>query len=451
MDLPLLEFGPVHARTRKLSGTMIGSVLQSSPGEQPTYVGLSPRASNRNYDMKLRDHRHAAIVMLVATSFTACSSNQATIDTPDGAVDPHDGGGQVSPPHLGVNYNGLSRNYVARDVARTGAGWARAFIDMFALEDAGEPALASNRDIAALGRMHADGYKVLVSLKYDFSRPDRSTFSSDPNGQPFHDLSAFTTKVLDIVYPNADMLVVGNEPFIEVPGPGQRDSNDLVLFYQHMADYVLMYRANHGRDIPLYVGAFNNLHEPAWRGSGAVALLGYAKSTPGIAGVDLHLHAGSVSEMRAAFDWAHSQLGDQKSFISTEFSLVQYFKTQLTQPIDTNFAKQYGVDATWKVYQYLDYALKNARPRAEWVDFLKASPWFVAVQSSLADAVDLLHEKSFAVATYAMVQSQTGIGPTTAPWALNALYCNRTCVPDAATGESQFNYQWIDSFRDHQW
>jgi len=259
-------------------------------------------------------------------------------------------------------------------------------------------------------------------------------------------------KVLDAIYPKVDLLVVGNEPFIEVPqGRGQRDSNDLVLFYENMMSQILSYRTNSGRDVPFYVGAFNNLQDPAWRGPGAVALLSYAKDTSGVAGIDLHLHTGSVSEMQTAFDWAHSQVGDQKTFISTEFSLVQYFKAHLGDTIDANFAKQYGVDATWKVYQYLDYALKNARPRAEWVDFLKASPWFVAVESSLADAADLFHEKGFVAATYAMLQTQTSVGPTTDPWSLNALYCNRTCVLDAATGEPQFNDQWIDSFRGHQW
>ncbi|WP_394840325.1 hypothetical protein LVJ94_25920 [Pendulispora rubella] len=389
----------------------------------------------------------------MTASFAACSSNDAEPDSPggpDAGGDPSDSGASAPVPHLGVNYNGRPRSYIAGDVARTGAGWVRAFIDIFELQDAGEASMASNPDIVALGKAHDDGYKIIVSLKYDFSRPDRTTFPSDPNGQPFRDLVTFTTKLLDLVYPKVDLLVIGNEPFIEVPS-GQRDSNDLVLFYEHMADQVLAYRTNHGRDIPFYVGAFNNLHEPAWHGPGAVALLGYAKNTAGIAGVDLHLHAGSVNEMRTAFDWAHAQLGDQKSFITTEFSLVQYFKKQLGETIDANFAKQYGIDPTWKVYQYLDFALKNPRPRDQWVDFLKASPWYVAAEPSLANAADLLHEKNFAVATYAIVQGQTSIGPTTAPWALNGLYCNRTCVPDPSTGASQFNYPWIDAFRTHQW
>jgi len=38
----------------------------------------------------------------------------------------------------------------------------RAFIDVFALEDAGEAAIATNPDIIVLGKVHEDGHKIIV-------------------------------------------------------------------------------------------------------------------------------------------------------------------------------------------------------------------------------------------------------------------------------------------------
>ena len=343
---------------------------------------------------------------------------------------------------LGVNYNGLTRNYQKSDVDRTGAQWVRAFVDVTRLYNQGASTIGTDPDLMGLVKAHNDGFKVVLNLKYNFTGSD---FPSDVDSQAFKDLRAFTTQLLNQVFPSVDIIVVGNEPFIE-SDPADRD-NDLVLFYEHMANHVITYNRNSGRGIPLYVGAFNNLQEPGWQTQAAKDLIAYARNTPGVTGIDLHLHTASIAQMQEAIDWAKQQLGSGKSLISTEFSIKNYFKNQLGKTIDPTFAAQYGIDPSWKVYQYLDYSLQHPRPRTEWVDFLKDSDWFMSHHLALENADKLFDSEGLVIATYSLRQSQSSIGPSTDPWMLNALYCNQSCVPNPSTGEPQFNYQWIDSFR----
>ena len=348
----------------------------------------------------------------------------------------------ASASDLGVNYNGLTRNYQKSDVDRTGAKWVRAFVDVTRLYKQGASTIGTDPDLMGLVKAHDDGFKIILNLKYDFTGSD---FPSDANSQAFKDLRAFTTQLLDQVFPSVDIIVVGNEPFIE-SDPADRD-NDLVLFYEHMANHVITYNRNSGRNIPLYVGAFNNLQEASWETQPAKDLIAYARNTPGVTGIDLHLHTASIGEMQQAIDWAKGQLGGAKSIISTEFSIKNYFKNQLGKTIDPGFAAQYGIDPSWKVYQYLNYSLQDPRPRPEWVDFLKDSDWFMSHHLALENADKLFDSEGMVIATYSLRQSQSSIGPTTDPWMLNALYCNQSCVPNPSTGLPQFNYQWIDSFR----
>lgn len=351
------------------------------------------------------------------------------------------GAAPASASELGVNYNGLTRNYDKSELDRTGTTWVRAFIDVTRLQGLGEAAIATDPDVVGFKKIRAAGFKVILNLKYDYSGSD---FPSNVNSQAFIDIRAFTTKVLNEVYGSTDIIVVGNEPFIE-SDPVDRD-NDLFLFYRQMSNHVITYNQAR-RAIPLYVGAFNNLQNPNWQTQATVNLIGYAKNTPNVTGIDLHMHTGSVAEMGQAIDWARGVLGPTKKMISTEFSLKNHFRAKLNEPISGTFASQYGVNPGWKVWQYLNHSLQSPRPRPEWVAFLQSSYWFMNVRMSLENADILFDQKGLVVATYALRQSQASITATTDPWMLNGIYCNQSCVPNPSTGQSQFNYQWIDSFR----
>ena len=61
--------------------------------------------------------------------------------------------------------------------------------------------------------------------------------------------------MLDIVYDKTDIIVSGNEPFIE-SHPDER-GNNLFLFYKAITNHVIIYNKAL-RNIPVYVGAFTN-------------------------------------------------------------------------------------------------------------------------------------------------------------------------------------------------
>lgn len=100
------------------------------------------------------------------------------------------------------------------------------------------------------------------------------------------------------------------------------------------------------------------------------------------------------------------------------------------------------------MWQYLNFALHSPRSREEWFGFLRDSAWFAAVQSSLAEADHLFDREGLAIATYALRQTQPGMGLRSDPWILNALYCNQACEPEPP-GRPQLNF-WMDSFRSRQ-
>jgi hypothetical protein len=113
---------------------------------------------------------------------------------------------------LGVNYNGVARAYSRPDVALTEAKWVRAFVDVRKLQQSGAGAIMSDPDLDAIVRMHDDGSKIILNLKFDFAD---APFPSDPTSPDFLALRAFTTELLKRVFPSIDIIVVGNEPFIE--------------------------------------------------------------------------------------------------------------------------------------------------------------------------------------------------------------------------------------------
>ncbi|AYG69380.1 hypothetical protein CCGE531_25515 (plasmid) [Rhizobium sp. CCGE531] len=352
--------------------------------------------------------------------------------------------GSAQASDLGVNYNGLTRNYSKADAALTGTRWVRAFLDVRRLQARGEAALTTDPDIISFVKMHDDGYKVILNLKYDYKD---GAIPSDPDSQAFKDIRVFTTKLLDRVFPKTDLIVVGNEPFIETDSANL--NSNLVLFYEHMANHVITYDHNSGRNIPLYVGAFNNLQNPRLQIQAVKDLISYARNTPGVTGIDLHMHVASIEDMRHAILWARDRLGN-KSMISSEFSLKNYFRSHLGDTIVPAFAKRYGINSSWKVWQYINYALQTPRPRPEWVAFLQSSAWLMNVRHWLENADSLFDAQGLTVATYAMYQSQASVTATSDPWVLNPLYCNQTCVSSSNSGEPQFTYQWIDSFRARQ-
>ena len=132
---------------------------------------------------------------------------------------------------------------------------------------------------------------------------------------------SYLDTLLDELYPYADIIVSGNEPFIESL---KEERNDILInFYKEITNRIHQYAVKQEREIPIYIGALNQIwtkqfqedyHENDY--------IQYAKDTSWIAGVDLHIHHNSMSEFDTAMEYVSAKLRDDQKIISTEFSFM---------------------------------------------------------------------------------------------------------------------------------
>ena len=355
----------------------------------------------------------------------------------------------VEPPaqKVGVNVNGQFDVMKFENIKRSGTTWVRGFLDFFQLYP--DPnSLDTDKRIQNYLKLKDKGYKTILNIKWNFSNksfPDSVSSEMD-------DYKSYLNKLLNKVWNKTDIIVIGNEPFIESK-KNERDER-LVSFYRQIARAVKTYRDDSDKDVPIYVGAFNNLYLDGWRTQTANKLFAFANSTSWIAGVDTHIHHSNIDQINDFLDYVNLRIRNDQRILVTEFSLKDYFRTKMDETIPTQFSSDYGLDPDTKNYQYLDSTLKNPVPRKQWVDFLSENNWFESHKKYVWNAYLRFKEyKKFHIATYALRQSypfNKDFTSNTTPWILNGLFANRTVRPDTTTGQDQFNYAWIDDFQEIQ-
>lgn len=386
------------------------------------------------------------LILLVALLLAVAGCGSST----NGGTDPTGGPGstqeQTTPParKVGINVNGQFDVMKLENVDRSGTSWVRGFIDFFQLYP-NEDALQTDKHIQKYLALKEHGYNTILNIKWNFSNRD---FPGSGSTQ-MQNYEAYLDKLLDRVWPSTDLIVIGNEPFIE--SKKSQRGNRLVVFYQQIANHLKNYRSERSRDIPIFVGAFNNLYLDSWRTEAVNDLLKFARTSSWIAGVDLHIHHSAVDQINDFIDYANLRIRDNQKILISEFSLKDYFRTRMDAEIPDAFAAEYQMDPAMKNYEYLDYALKQRVPRRQWVDFLSSSDWFESRKHYLWDAYQRFKGyQKFHIATYALRQSyplNTDFTANTTPWILNGLFANRTVRPDTATGRDQTNYAWMDDFQ----
>ena len=390
----------------------------------------------------------ALLIALFATTGTGCG---------DAPVEPEEKNPEEKSsslpagPALGVNYNGQLDRIRYADLERTETTWVRGFVDFFQLYE--QPSLwRQDRRLQRYLALESRDYETILNVKWNFRGRDAGV---PPAGSDrMKNYKQFLRELLAAVWEETSLLVIGNEPFIESK-KGERGER-LVGFYKEIAQTVRDFRENRGADLdnanlPIYVGAFNNLYLEGWQTEATDALFAFARNTEWIAGADLHIHHGHPAQMRAFLDYADARLRSDQRLLVTEFSLVKHWASSTTQTIPDAFAENYGWASDTRVYEYIDYALKHPVPRAEWVDFLSGGDWFENRTRYLRNAYQMFTSyDKFYVAAYAMRQSfpfDRNFTGETPPWVLNGLLANRTVRPDPETGRNQFKYAWIEDFR----
>jgi hypothetical protein len=133
---------------------------------------------------------------------------------------------------LGVNYNQFVQSIQEQEVSKVQATWIRGFLDMHLL---GNQDPSRSPDIQAILKAKAHGRRTVLNLKWNYETENFPTAGSVAMTQEVDQLN----RVLPVVLGKVDILVIGNEPFIETLST--QSGQPLIAFYQTMADDVIGY------------------------------------------------------------------------------------------------------------------------------------------------------------------------------------------------------------------
>lgn len=354
---------------------------------------------------------------------------------------------------MGVNLNEQVDLADMEDVSDTKTKWIRCFIEFIDLYKSAT--INTDPKIAAFTALKSKGYNTVLSLKFNFLA---NGFPS-VNSSDWNNYLNFINTVLDKVMPYTDVLIVGNEPFIEA---AQSTWNEpLNSFYRAACDKVHAYFLQNKINKPVFLGAFDNLYSADKQANaGYNNLFAFARATPYLAGVDLHIHHNSDADMATALSFAKNKIRDDQKIVVTEFSLMPYWRSYNNTDISPQFIAAADANSDDRIfpppanlvknYQYIDYALKNPRPAQEWYAFWQYSPYLEARKDYLCTAYHAFQVAGDVYLTfYALRQSyplNADFTVNTAPWVLNGLFVNRSV--EQLNGRNQKSYSFLDQFQE---
>ena len=355
------------------------------------------------------------------------------------------GGRKVTAPPangvLGANFNGDPRVMTYPELEDLGATWVRGF---FAMPDAEHGDPAEKPAVKAILDAAGRGYGTVLSLKFPYFHKPLPAPGTPQMEAELRRLEA----VLRAVMGKVDILVIGNEPFIE---SRKQDHDDRInVFYEALASRAIQHRDAHPGKTQLYMGSLNHLERPDWRTPATERWMRFVRSTPAIAGTDIHPHLPEPGADRFYLDYVLPHLRPDQKFLATEFSLVLLYKQHLRDPVAAEFAQRHHVRPGTPVWQVIKQALKNPFPQQKWDDFLNAHPWFADHRRYMTEQMGRFRGTGkLAVATYGIGQdaamSGDDFGPDSTPWLLNSLFCQKTVQRDG--GLPGRNRVWDDQFR----
>lgn len=226
----------------------------------------------------------------------------------------------VKKQYLGANYNEFFEQIKGSELKQTDTKWIRGFLDFFELYN--ERTWLSNRRLRSYLTFDKGNIKTVVNIKFNFKQQKFPVKGSEEWNSYFD----FLDKLLKEIIDETDVIVVGNEPFLEA---GAEDYDRLNVFYQAACDHVHQYFLKNNINKPIFVGAFLNTYLPKFQVEGVRNLLGFAKETDYIAGIDVHIHHDLDSDITKALDFVNDKIRDDQKIVISEFSLVARWRKHL--------------------------------------------------------------------------------------------------------------------------
>ncbi|WP_247745685.1 hypothetical protein [Streptomyces oryzae] len=420
-------------------------------GENPAGTAERPALSRR------RMLGMSGVAGLAAWGAVGCSADDSgsgrskdagTGEQGNGSKEPGKGeeGSHITAPPpvgiLGANFNGDPAKVEFAELEDISATWLRGF---FPMRDADEGAVSEKPQIKKLLEAGERGFGTVLSLKFPYNEQAIPT----PGTDAWKTAIERVKKVLPTIMDRIDILVIGNEPFLETR-KDQRDRR-LNLFYEKIAEYIIAYRAEHSaRKTKLYMGALNHLDWDNGQTGATKRWMTFVKKTKDIEGVDIHPHVTSLAGAQKYLDYILPRMRPEQKFLATEFSLVLLWKEHQTDPVSARFAEKYQDAQGKQVWEVLREATEQPFTQQKWDDFLSMTPWFANNKTYLQDQLEQFRKtERLAVATYGVSQDEAMATNFTArknPWMLNSLYCPYT-VRQSKDGLPGRNRVWIDQFR----
>lgn len=356
--------------------------------------------------------------------------------------------------YIGVNYNESFQGIRAGELSASKTKWVRGFVDVFNHYDNQD--LNTNTRIIQYLSLPDMGYKTVLNLKFNFIARAYPAVNSDT----WNNYIAFIDQILDRVIAKTDVIVVGNEPFIESETSAWNEP--LNTFYKAAATRVNQYLTARSIQRPIFVGSFDNMYQSGRQGNAGINnLLAWCKATSWVAGIDLHIHHNNNPEITTALNFINDKVRSDQKIIITEYSLMKWWRDNLNNDLTSQFIAAVNASTTdnifpppagiTKCWQYIDYALKNPRKVEEWNAFQQNTPWLNDRKDYMCNSFRLFKANpKFWIATYAMRQSyplNTDFTSTTDPWILNSLFTSRT-VELFSSGDAQLRYAYGSQFAD---
>lgn len=351
----------------------------------------------------------------------------------------------TAPPRgvLGANYNEKLVWINHGELRRVNSKWIRGFIDMH-LIDHQQPEEDSN--MKALFRAIDAGFNTILSLKWNYTNLDFPKPGSPALGAELQVLA----RLLPLVLSKVNILVIGNEPFIEAKQDQTHERlND---FYETMAHAVIDFRQKHDFAMAtrLYMGALNRLDLPAKRTPAIERFLQFIASKPELEGVDLHPHMMTFNGHRTMLEYCLARIRPEQTFLATEFTMVWHWKKHMSDAASSHFCAKHGFPPGTKNYQVISAAIQNPWPFVQWEEYLTHEPWYMQFQTFIADAMRLYRSTGrLAVATYSFCPMRMRKHPLKqedTPWMLNGVYAPST-VQLREDGSRYENFPWAEEFR----
>ncbi len=368
---------------------------------------------------------------------------------------------------LGVNVNRKPGNLDPDLLARTGTVWIRANVEILEYKRQDESG-KRNPDwdfgdwqtyIAAAAGTER---KAILNQMWNFRahnlRPPK------PRSQRERALFDYLDrKILDLLAPNVDILVTGNEPFINTrPEDWQYDpaygGAPIVVFYKRVTEHVQAYLEEKGlrEQVDLYLGAFTGLHLDRMQKQPAVReLLAWAEVASFVDGVDMHTHVVSVRQIEKALTFVRSFTS--KPVTVTEFTFVWRMKQAVERGdrLGAAFATRWGRDPNRTIGDYMACEVfgvargcegKGPVSKAEWDDFFATRDWYI--DHFILKAEEVFRKYGVRGSTFGLVQTRptrAQMAPDRAPWYMGFLFVPVAVAP-GPDGRPQPNYQYLDDF-----